>query len=138
MCQLLLILAITWTSYIITRLIPDQPAVSKIVVILAVLVISNISSIPWGAVAYGRYMSSYGNLEGINKSLPEPPAETAKPLYIGEGLNETVAVTRTSTGIKQFHSVGKVQSSTEPLDMRLQEHDQYFLQSISGWDYLEQ
>jgi spermidine synthase len=93
--------------------------ITAIIVVVA-LVISNITTIPWGAVAYGRYMSSYGNLEGINKTLPEPPAETVKPLYVGEGLNGTVAVTLTSTGITQFHSVGKVQASTEPLDMRLQ------------------
>lgn len=95
-------------------------SVTGVIVFMVVLFISNIGTIPWGAVAYGRYMSSYHNLEGISKPLPEPPAETVKPLYIGEGLNGTVAVTQTSNGITQFHSVGKVQASTEPLDMRLQ------------------
>ncbi len=91
-----------------------------VILIVVALVIANINTLPWGAVAYGRYMSSYNNLEGINKTLPEPPDETIKPVYIGEGLNGTVAVTETSTGIMQFHSIGKVQASTEPLDMRLQ------------------
>jgi spermidine synthase len=125
---------VIFTHYLSTRLPSGDSFINKrnpflniqiatvitLVVILVVLFISNIKTIPWGAVAYGRYMSSYGNLEGISKSLPEPPAETVKLLYIGEGLNGTVAVTQTSTGTKQFHSVGKVQASTELLDMRLQ------------------
>jgi spermidine synthase len=91
-----------------------------VIIIPVVLITGNIVTIPWGAVAYGRYMSSYNNLEGISKTLPEPPDETIKPLYVGEGLNGTICVTQTSTGITQFHSIGKVQASTEPLDMRLQ------------------
>jgi spermidine synthase len=95
-------------------------AIIAAILILGSLIIINIKTIPWGAVAYGRYMSTYNNLEGIAKTLPEEPNETIKSLYVGEGLNGSVAVTETSTGIKQFHSIGKVQASTDPMDMRLQ------------------
>jgi len=40
--------------------------------------------------------------------------------YIGEGINGSVVVSRTTSGIRSFHSAGKVQASSEPRDMRLQ------------------
>ena len=42
-------------------------------------------------------------------------------LFVGEGMNSSVAVTRVvSDGSKQFHVSGKVEASNLPHDMRLQ------------------
>jgi spermidine synthase len=91
------------------------------IVILVALVISHINTIPWGSVAYGRNMINYNTFEGLYEPAAEDQFEIAStPVYVGEGLNGSVAVTQLNTGVKQFHSVGKVQASTDPLDMRLQ------------------
>jgi spermidine synthase len=57
---------------------------------------------------------------GSSKTPPEEIVSPEKLIYIGEGLNGWVAVTQQEPGIRQFHSVGKVQASTELRDMRLQ------------------
>jgi spermidine synthase len=62
---------------------------------------------PWQLVAYGRYMST-------------TPDDGIVPLYVGEGINSTVAVTEESDGVRNFHVAGKIEASTEPQDMRLQ------------------
>jgi len=41
-------------------------------------------------------------------------------VYVGEGMNVSVAVTKTSSGWRYFHGAGKVQASSNPKDMRLQ------------------
>lgn len=80
---------------------------------------------PWGLAAYGRFMATYnGRLApGIVKEH-EIPTAPASPdifcLYAGEGLNGTVAVTQWTSGVRNFHSAGKVQASSDPRDMRLQ------------------
>jgi spermidine synthase len=40
--------------------------------------------------------------------------------YLGEGLNGSVAVTKLSNGVRNFHSAGKVQASSDRRDMRVQ------------------
>jgi len=61
--------------------------------------------VPAGLVAWGRLLPWYG----------EPRA-----LYVGEGVNASIAVTEGSNGWRSFHVSGKVEASTEPQDMRLQ------------------
>jgi spermidine synthase len=41
-------------------------------------------------------------------------------VYVGEGINATVAVSRNPEGILNYHNAGKVQASSHPSDMRLQ------------------
>jgi spermidine synthase len=41
-------------------------------------------------------------------------------LYVGEGMNSTLAISRDVNGILSYHNAGKVQASTQPQDMRLQ------------------
>jgi spermidine synthase len=94
--------------------------VTIIIAFIVVLVVSNIQTIPWGAVAYGKYMPTHSDLLGSGKTPPEQTVSPTKLIYIGEGLNGSVAVTELSGGVRQFHSVGKVQASTDPQDMRLQ------------------
>jgi spermidine synthase len=66
----------------------------------------DIPKVPWDLIAYGRYLPSKTEL-GTN-------------LYVGEGMNASVAVVELSTGVRTFHVSGKVEASTEGQDMRLQ------------------
>ena len=45
---------------------------------------------------------------------------TSDILYVGEGLNSSIAISRYNDGAIQFHVSGKVEASTEMYDMRLQ------------------
>jgi spermidine synthase len=92
---------------------------------LAAALATFLTPVPWGVVAYGRYAVTYGKdlKEGI---VPEElvPSGTSTTdtycTYVGEGMNVSVAVTKTPAGVRQFHGAGKVQASTSPDDMRLQ------------------
>jgi spermidine synthase len=66
----------------------------------------SVPAIPWELVAYGRYLATHD--EGWQK------------LYMGEGMNSSVAVTQLGSGVRNFHVSGKVEASSEPEDMRLQ------------------
>jgi len=72
----------------------------------AVLLARSIDKIPGVLVAYGRYAAT---------RLGE-----ADIIYVGEGWNASVAVSRLSNGVLNYHNAGKVQASSEPQDMRLQ------------------
>ena len=66
----------------------------------------NVSQVPAILVAYGRYAASrLGQAEVID---------------MREGWNASIAVTRLSNGVLNYHNAGKVQASSEPQDMRLQ------------------
>jgi spermidine synthase len=58
-------------------------------------------------VAYGRYASMRAN-------------DSAQYIYVGEGMTASVAVSKLSDGVLNYHNAGKVQASSEPQDMRLQ------------------
>jgi len=62
--------------------------------------------IPDGVVGYGR---------NLLKNLPLPEF-----LYVGEGMNSSVAVSQSSDGTRNFHVSGKIEASTLGQDMRLQ------------------
>ncbi len=75
-------------------------------VVLAVGV-TFVHKLPGPLVGYGRWTVTW---------LP-PQVEF---LYVGEGLNSTLAVSRGSDGTLNYHNAGKVQASSQPNDMRLQ------------------
>lgn len=67
---------------------------------------STVSPMPPALIAYGRrFMLNLDNSE---------------ILYVGEGLNSSIAISRYQDGAIQFHVSGKVEASTEMYDMRLQ------------------
>src|SRR4051812_43743352 len=72
----------------------------------AVLLARTIHKVPGVLVAYGRYAAT---------RLGE-----GEIIYVGEGWNASVAVSRLSNGVLNYHNAGKVQASSEPQDMRLQ------------------
>jgi spermidine synthase len=72
----------------------------------AVLLARTVNGVPADLVAYGRYTATR--------------AGEGEVIYMGEGWNASVAVTRLSNGVLNYHNAGKVQASSEPQDMRLQ------------------
>jgi spermidine synthase len=81
-------------------------------VVLAVAMVSagllarSVHPLPGLLVAYGRYAATRVGQANI--------------IYVGEGLNASVAVSELSNGVRNYHNAGKVQASSEPQDMRLQ------------------
>ena len=72
----------------------------------AVLLARTVHGVPPILVAYGRYAATRVGEADI--------------IYMGEGWNASVAVSRLSNGVLNYHNAGKVQASSEPQDMRLQ------------------
>jgi spermidine synthase len=62
--------------------------------------------IPWELVAYGRRLPS-----SLNRG---------KALYVGEGINSSIAVSQWDDGKRLFHISGKTEASTEEHDLRLE------------------
>ncbi len=92
---------------------------------LAAVLAWSVPAAPWGVVAYGRYLATFGS-RLAPEIIPEADVPTGGDgpdifcTYLGEGLNGSVAVTRWKSGVRNFHSAGKVQASNDPHDMRLQ------------------
>jgi spermidine synthase len=72
----------------------------------AVLLARTVNGVPADLVAYGRYAAMR--------------AGEGEIIYMGEGWNASVAVTRLANGVLNYHNAGKIQASSEPQDMRLQ------------------
>jgi len=92
---------------------------------LAVLLLSSIPATPWGLTAYGRYMATRADqlVPGVVKEQDVPSDSNVSDIfcvYAREGMNVSVAVTKSTTGVRSFHGAGKVQASSDPRDMRLQ------------------
>jgi spermidine synthase len=83
---------------------------STIVIVIAAagagLLSRTVHPVPGILAAYGRYAATR--------------IGSADIIYIGEGWNATVAVSRLPGGVLNYHNAGKVQASSEPQDMRLQ------------------
>jgi spermidine synthase len=62
---------------------------------------------PGVLVAYGRNSASW-------------VGHTGEILFVGEGVNASVAVSRLPGGALTYHNAGKIQASSQPEDMRLQ------------------
>jgi spermidine synthase len=74
--------------------------------VAAGLLARSIPALPGLLVAYGRYAATRVGQADI--------------IYVGEGINASVAVSELSNGVRNYHNAGKVQASSEPQDMRLQ------------------
>ena len=73
---------------------------------VAVLLVAGVPKVPDGLIAYGRFLPTY---------TTQP-----KYLYVGEGMNSSIAVSEEASGARNFHVAGKVEASSLPQDMRLQ------------------
>ena len=76
------------------------------VVVGVVLLVWSMPGPPLALIAYGRSLLDWG--------------EDATYIYVGEGMNASVAVSELDNGVRNFHVSGKVVASSEPQDMRLQ------------------
>ena len=74
---------------------------------LAAWLMWTVAPIPPLLVGYGRWMVTWIGKHG-------------EFLYVGEGMNSSMAVSRLANGDLNYHNAGKVQASSEPQDMRLQ------------------
>jgi spermidine synthase len=74
--------------------------------VMAAFLIRGVPAVPWELVAFGRFLPTYDG--------------TWKSLYMGEGMNASIAVTETAGGTRNFHVSGKVEASSQTQDMRLQ------------------
>jgi spermidine synthase len=88
-----------------------RPVVASTVTIVvaaaaAGLLSRTVHPLPGIFAAYGRYTATR--------------LGQADVIYMGEGWNATIAVTRLPGGVLNYHNAGKVQASSEPQDMRLQ------------------
>jgi spermidine synthase len=94
--------------------------------IVVALLISAVAQVPWVAVAWGRFSATW-----VSQCVPGVVDDKDVPLtgntgvsryctYMGEGMNVSVAVTKSTSGWRYFHGAGKVQASSEAQDMRLQ------------------
>jgi spermidine synthase len=104
---------------------PERAAALLAATGLAAMLVWSVSVVPWGVIAYGRFMATYGNrlVPGITTEENVPFDVSGQDIYctyMGEGLNGSIAVTVSTAGVRSFHSAGKVQASNDPLDMRLQ------------------
>ena len=80
--------------------------VLAVAMVVAGLLARSVHPLPGLLVAYGRYAATRIGQANI--------------IYVGEGLNASVAVSELSNGVRNYHNAGKVQASSEPQDMRLQ------------------
>jgi spermidine synthase len=78
-----------------------------ITIALTALLVSAVPPIPALLVAYGRYAVTWRGSHG-------------EFIYVGEGMNSSMAVSREASGALNYHNAGKVQASSLPQDMRLQ------------------
>jgi spermidine synthase len=89
-----------------TRFSAIGTLVLAVAMISAGLLARSVHPLPGLLVAYGRYAATRVGQANI--------------IYVGEGLNASVAVSELSNGVRNYHNAGKVQASSEPQDMRLQ------------------
>jgi len=68
--------------------------------VAAGLLARSVHPLPGLLVAYGRYSATRVGQADI--------------IYVGEGLNASVAVSQLSNGVLNYHNAGKVQASSEP------------------------
>jgi spermidine synthase len=70
------------------------------------LLVRSVPELPRILVAYGRFSATWVGQNDI--------------FYAAEGVNASVAVSRTPQGVLNYHNAGKVQASSEPQDTRLE------------------
>jgi spermidine synthase len=92
---------------IVAALLLERPSVKVAGAVLAgALVLWSVPNLPWQLIAFGRRLATTtGNWT---------------PLYVGEGMNSSIAYSKYENVTTYFHVSGKTEASAEPQDMRLQ------------------
>ena len=103
---------------LLARLHAGIPAAGRRVPLTAVL--GGIVAVPVAAAALAYDAPPVpGELYAFGRKIMNPDYKP-KMLYIGEGMNASVAVSENEDGIRFFHVSGKTEAGTYPVDMRLQ------------------
>lgn len=68
----------------------------------------------WHVPAIPSHLIAHGRTSALSLKAEETY------LFVGEGLNSSLAIARTPDGTVSYHNAGKIQASTRPEDMRLQ------------------
>ena len=76
-------------------------------ILICLALAGTVVSVPPLLVGYGRNASRWLN---FNQEF----------IYVGEGTNSSMAVSRLPSGVLHYHNAGKIQASSESRDMRLQ------------------
>ncbi len=103
------LIAVAATASMLLLFTPAIKARAALLVtpLLAAILIATVPELPGNLVAHGRYAVTWLGKTDV--------------LYVGEGMNSSVAVTHVlSSNATQFHVSGKVEASSLPQDMRLQ------------------
>ncbi len=110
--------AVAAMAILSTRLRAGLPAASRRAPLAAVL--GAVVAVPVAAalLAYGAPPVP-GELFAFGRTIMNPDY-VPKMLYVGEGMNASVAVTEDADRIRYFHVSGKTEASSHPIDMRLQ------------------
>ena len=82
-------------------------ALALVTVLLAAWLTGRVPAVPGLLVAHGRFAATFVN-------------QQVDVIYVGEGLQSSVAVSRFPNGNLGYHNAGKIQASSAPEDMRLQ------------------
>jgi spermidine synthase len=86
------------------------------VAVVGAVLMFTVAPLPGGLIAYGRFLAwNLSNNDPVTQDYFVPNI-----LYVGEGMNASVAVSETSIGIRNFHVSGKIEASNSRRDMRLQ------------------
>ncbi len=82
--------------------------------------LSAIAAVPIAAAVLALGVPSVpGELFAWGRKIMAPEFEV-KMLYVGEGMNASIAVSERENGVRSFHVSGKTEATTDPIDMRLQ------------------
>ena len=105
----LLMLVLAWDRESgMVRLAPGGLRRGAVVLVAALVLGGTVPSVPALLVGYGRFAPTYQSTRYIDW------------VYVGEGMNSSMAVSELGSGARNYHNAGKVQASSEPQDMRLQ------------------
>jgi spermidine synthase len=92
---------------ILAAIVLQRPSVEAAgAVLTAALVAWSVPALPWQLIAFGRRLAT--------------TTGSWTPLYVGEGMNSSIAYTKYENITTYFHVSGKTEASAEPQDMRLQ------------------
>ncbi len=89
------------------RFTPKFAGVLMLTLALSGWLVSTVIPVPPILVAYGRFAVRWLSYQ-------------REYVYVGEGMNSSMAVSKLPNGVLNYHNAGKVQASSEPQDMRLQ------------------
>jgi spermidine synthase len=84
--------------------------------LLAVGLAMTVTPVPPALVAYGRLTALRLGLVDSQTQAPVAP----EILYVGEGMNTSIAISRVDNNVRNFHVSGKIEASSAAKDMQLQ------------------